>query len=226
MKDLATLRCDLIGVAILAIGLPNAVPAQESHFSHEVGAGTIAYHYVGRVNLNFLNNTGVVYGYITDLAGIATASSLFRGTPSESTALMTFRADISFQPLPGNGALGNGQFAVSPALVSPGTYQIYFTQSPAHDWSDPNTFSNGQIIATLARGLEQFSVLGTTLQNVGSAVLKSSVPFPVNGQNTDLSSLIPNGSTNITTAPVIALPGSMATAPVFAFSGYALAIGR
>ena len=51
-------------------------------------------------------------------------------------------------------------------------------------------FSNGQVVATLARGLERFSLPGSLLQNAGSA-----------------------------TAPVIPLPGSTATAPVFAFSG-------
>ena len=58
-------------------------------------------------------------------------------------------------------------------------------------WSESAiTFSNGQVVATLARGLERFSLPGSLLQNAGSA-----------------------------TAPVIPLPGSTATAPVFAFSG-------
>jgi hypothetical protein len=115
---------------------------------------------------------------------------------------------------------------VSPVLVNPGSYQIYFTQSPMHDWSDPNTFSSGQIVATLARGPELFSVLGAILQNAGTAALESSAPFSISGQSIDLSALIPDGSTNITTGPVLSLLGSTATAPVFAFSGYALTIAH
>jgi hypothetical protein len=82
------------------------------------------------------------------------------------------------------------------------------------------------MIATLTRGLEQFSVLGAIAQNAGSAALQSSSPFSLKGQNTDLSMLIPNGSTDITTGPAIPQRGSTATAPVFAFSGYALVIGH
>lgn len=225
MKGFTILNRGCVTAALTFFGIPFALHAQESH-GHNGGSARIAYHYVGRVSLNFLTNTGTVYGYLTDLYGINTATSLFRGTPSENTALLTFRADITFQPLPGNGALGNGQFAVSPVLVNPGHYQIYFTQSPAHDWNDPNTFSNGQVIATLVRGLELFSVLGTIVQNAGTAARESSSPFSLNGQSIDLSALIPYGSTNITTGPLLPLPGSTATVPVFAFSGYALAIAR
>jgi hypothetical protein len=149
MKDFSTLSRGFIAAVLVLFGLASAVPAQEGH-NDKADAGRIAYHYVGRVSLNFISNTGTVYGYLTDLSVTNATASLFRGTPSESTALLTFRADISFQPLPGNGPLGGGQFAVSPVLVTPGVYRIYFTQAPAHDWSDPNTFSNGQVIATFA----------------------------------------------------------------------------
>ena len=165
----STTRRGLTTLAAILIAFPAALPAEHDNSSEHTAAGRIAYHYVGRVSLNFLNGTGIVYGYLTDLAGVTSAASLFQGTPGETTALLTFRANINFQPLPGNGPIGNGQFAVTPVLVTPGNFQIYFTPSQSHDWTDPNTFSSGQVIATLARGLEQFSVLATFSSNAGSA---------------------------------------------------------
>ena len=216
------------GLGILTaalIAFPAALPAGEDNSQGRAAAGRIAYHYVGRVSLNFLNGTGVVYGYLTDLAGVTEAASLFHGPPSEATAMLTFRANINFQPLPGNGAVGNGQFAVTPILVMPGNFQIYFTPSPAHDWADPNTFSNGQVVATLARALEQFSVLATFSTNAGSADLRASAPFSLSGRTMSLRNIFPSGVTNITSGPAITLTGSTPTAPIFAFAGYALTIG-
>jgi hypothetical protein len=217
-------RRGFTALAAILIAFPTALPAEDDHSHHNSAAGRIAYHYVGRVSLNFLNGTGIVYGYFTDLAGL-TATSLFHGTPGETTAILTFRANINFQPLPGNGPIGNGQFTVTPVLVTPGDFKIYFNPSPAHDWTDPNTFSSGQVIATLARGLEQFSVLATFSSNAGSAALQSSAPFFLNGRSINLRDIFPNGVTNITTGPAIGLPGSTPTAPIFAFAGYALTIG-
>ena len=221
----STTRRGLTTLAAILIAFPAALPAEHDNSSEHTAAGRIAYHYVGRVSLNFLNGTGIVYGYLTDLAGVTSAASLFQGTPGETTALLTFRANINFQPLPGNGPIGNGQFAVTPVLVTPGNFQIYFTPSQSHDWTDPNTFSSGQVIATLARGLEQFSVLATFSSNAGSAALKSSTPFSLDGRRINLRDIFPNGVTNITTGPAIGLPGSTPTAPIFAFAGYALTIG-
>jgi hypothetical protein len=218
-------RRSFAAFAAVLIAFPAALPAEDDNSRHNPAAGRIAYHYVGRVSLNFLNGTGIVYGYLTDLAGVTPAAALFHGTPGETTALLTFRANISFQLLPGNGPIGNGQFAVTPTLVTPGDFQIYFTPSPVHDWTDPNTFSSGQVIATLARGLEQFSVLATFSSNAGSAALQSSAPFSLNGHNMNLRDIFPNGITDITTGPAIPLPGSTATAPIFAFAGYAVTIG-
>jgi hypothetical protein len=185
-------------------------------------AGGIAFHYVGRVQLNFLDNTGIVYGYMTALSGTGSTGSLFMGTPSEATAYLTFRANIKFKVLPGNGVLGTDQFAVTPILVEPGTWSIYFMSNPAHNWDDPDTFSGGQVVATLDRPVEQFSVYPTFSINAGAAVLKSSVPFTIGGQTHNLRALMPHGLVDITSGPPIPLSGSTATGPIFAFSGYSL----
>jgi hypothetical protein len=169
--------------------------------------------------------TGVVYGYLTLLDGLPAGTSLFQGAPSEVTALLTFRANIKFQSLPPNGDLGGGNFAVTPILVTPGDFSIYYTNNPKHDWANPDTFSNGQVVATLARQVEQFSALGAISINSASAELRSSAPFSLGGRYFNFRSLVPNGVTNITTGPNAPLPGSTPTSPIFAFAGYSLAIG-
>src|ERR1700732_4693773 len=88
-----------------------AAPSEDARENRKAGAGQIFYHYVGRVTLNFVTGKGTVFGYITQLSGVSPATSLFKGTPGESPAFFTFRADVSFQPLPGNGDLGGGFFA-------------------------------------------------------------------------------------------------------------------
>ena len=223
MNPLSQSRLLIALIAALTTS-PFALHADDSH--SRAGGASIAYHYVGRVSLNFLTGTGTVYGYLTDLAGIPSAAPLFQGAPSEATAFLTFRADISFQALPGNGPIGGGQFAVTPILVTPGNFRIYFTPAPAHDWNNPDTFSSGQVAATLARAPELFAVLGSSSINAGSAALQSSSTFPLNGLPTNLRDVFPNGVTNITTGPTIALPGSTPTAPIFAFAGYSLVIGN
>ena len=189
-------------------------------------AGGIAFHYVGRVKLNFLDSTGIVYGYVTALSTVPSSAVLFKGAPGESTAYLTFRANINFESLPGNGLIGPGQFAVTPFLVQPGAWSIYYTANPAHNWDDPDTFSNGQVIAALQRPVEQFSVFPTFSINAGSANLQSSTPFTVGGQTINFRDIASPGLVDVTSGPPIPLNGSTPTSPIFGVSGYSLVSGR
>jgi hypothetical protein len=186
--------------------------------------GEVAYHYVGRVKLNFATGTATILGYITHLKGVPATTSLFSGSPSEATAFFTFRADTTFQALAGNGNLG-GSFAVAPALITPGPIKMYFTPNPAHNWDSPDTFSSGQLIATFAREVEQQVLIGPIATNTASAPLTSSSKFDFGGQKLDLGQLIPRGVTNVTTANAMPLVGSTAVTVTFAFAGYALGFG-
>ena len=217
-------RRRVLAIAASLLAIPGLAASDDG--GRGPAAGRIAFQYTGRVSLNFLTGSGVVYGHLTLLDGLPAGTSLFQGAPSEATALLTFRANIQFQPLPPNGDLGGGNFAVMPILVTPGDFSVYYTSNPKHDWSNPDTFSSGQPVATFARQVEQFSVLGAISINSASAELRSSAPFPMGGRYFNLRSLVPNGVTNITTGPNAPLPGSTQTSPIFAFAGYALAIGN
>jgi hypothetical protein len=210
-------------VCVMLSGIP--ATAQQVEGGGRLGGGRIAFQYTGRVSIDFTTGNGTVYGYVTQFAGVPTAS-LFHGSPSESTALLTFQADISVQPIAGNGALGPNSFAVLPSSVAPGAFRLYFSESPGRQWSDPKSFATGTLVGTFRRDGEQFVLIGSIATNTTSAELESSAPFNVNGVEVHLRRLVRNGVTNITTANVAPLPGSTQAVPIFAFAGYALAIGN
>lgn len=187
--------------------------------------GQVVYQYTGRVSLDFIKGTGVVYGYLTQFAGLP-AASLFTGTPSEATARLTFRADITFRPLPGNGDLGPNSVSVLPILVEPGDFKLFLATGGTHAWADPATFSNGTQIANFARASEQFAIIGPVGVNTASAALKNSTTFTIDGDSFNFRRLAPKGVTNVTTGNNAPLPGSTPVTPTFAFAGYALAIGN
>jgi hypothetical protein len=82
---------------------------------------------------------GCVRRYVVHLNGIT--SSLFNGSPSESTTFFTFSTDVlQLTPMPNNGD-------VALDLVSAGTFSVYYNASPNGDWSNPATFSSGKLIA-------------------------------------------------------------------------------
>jgi len=208
---------------VMLSGIPSA--AQQGAVSGRLEAGRIAFQYAGRVTIDFSTGNGTVYGYVTQFAGVP-AASLFNGSPSETTAILTFQADISIQPVAGNGPLGPNSFAVLPSLVTPGTFRLYYNQSPNRQWTDPKTFATGTLVGTFSREGEQFTLIGSIATNTTSAALESSSPFTLGGVTVHLRQLLRNGVTNITTANVTPLPGSTPVVAIFAFAGYALAIGN
>src|SRR5689334_20140424 len=110
-------------LAAICLAAAPAAPAADNN-----GGGRIGYHYIGRVILSFTSPTATIYGYVTHLDGVGAGADLFKGgVVSEKTALLTFRADITMDALPANGG-------VSSFLVRPGTFQVYFSENPNHNW--------------------------------------------------------------------------------------------
>jgi hypothetical protein len=184
----------------------------------------IAWHYVARVTLNFATGAGTVIGYFTHLQGIGSGPELFREGLGEAAALFTFRADIQILPLPGNGELGPGQFAVFAALVLPGDFTVYYNPAAGARWDQPDTFASGAAIATLARSGEQFSLLGATSVNAASAAVKSTETFTFQDRQHDLRNTLRKGVTNISMGNTAVLPGSTPVVQSFAVAGYGLVI--
>jgi hypothetical protein len=165
----------------------------------QIPAAAVACYFVGRAFLN-ASGQGQVVGYFTDVNGLGAADSLFNGSPSEQTAFFTFRSNVfSLTPLPLNGDIGLD-------LVSAGTFDIYYNSNPNGDWSNPGTFSSGQLIAQFTRPESLFlQILQTDVANPPpfesisqhslTETLVASQSFTFNGNRYDFSTLVPGGVT-------------------------------
>lgn len=170
-------------------------------------AAEIACRFVGRA---FTNNVGVgeILGYFTSISGVGDSDTVFNGPPGEGTALFTFRALFSLEALPLNGD-------VQPYLVSAGTFDIYYNPSPNRDWSDPESFSAGQLIAHFMRPESLFirvlqsdpgAYEAISVHDV-TEILASSHSFTFNGNEYDLADFVPNGITLYETISNTLVPG-------------------
>jgi hypothetical protein len=155
-------------------------------------------------------------GYFAHLGGIA---PLFNGPPGEATAFFTFRSEpFTVQ------TIQNGDLSVS--LDATGRFTLYLNREPRGDFSSPDTFSQGEPIATF----ERFStVVGTSVgpiaNNLFSAALRSSVDFSFGGRTWNLANLIPQGITQLGMASTTALPPPPGYKAVRAFVGSAMTLG-
>ena len=180
----------------------------------------VVWHTVGRVFLNPMTGKGEVVGYFSQIEGIP--GPLFSGAPSEATASFTFRSDVfSLEPLPINGD-------VSPNRVPPGTFSIFFSPIPYHNWNNPDSFSSGQLIATFNRAEGQTVLMGATGFDTFSAAPAFASEIAVNGRNVDFARLTPLGVTETVTISFTPIAGAGTQDFSFAvpFTSVAVAIGN
>jgi hypothetical protein len=192
--------------------------AGQSKAGDRIPASALFYHFVGRFLLNPSNGTGQVVGYFTDLEGIA--GPLFSGTPSEATAFFTFRSDVfSSQSFPTN-------IDMTLSLGSPGTFSMYLNSAPKGDWSKPDSFSSGQVVATFQRTAVSIFSVGPVNTNIFSAKLVSSADFTFQGKSYNFGRIVPNGITDYHIGSnTVALSGSPDFPLALAFAGSAVAVG-
>jgi hypothetical protein len=186
----------------------------------------IAWYVTGR----FYRRSGGLladYGYFLHLAGLE--GELFSGPAGEVTAHFTFAAR-PFQA----GTVVNG--ALSLATDPVGEFSVYLQRTPAGDFERPESFAQGECIATFRR---TSMVVGTTVNvangksvealfgnNVFSARLVSSVAFEHGGKIHDLRVLLGAGVTQFGTAAATpVLPPAAGYEAVVPFSGSAIALG-
>jgi len=110
------------------------------------------------------------------------------------------------------------------ATQAPSTLSVYFNASPQGDWSNPDSFSSGQLIATFEKPEGFFTCNGdltllNTCSSVDSGDLVSSTDFTFNGGTFNFARLVPLGVTNVTPMIDTSFPGFAAV-----FVGYELVI--
>lgn len=164
------------------------------------------------------------YGYFLHLP--FADCPLFDGPPGEATACFTFAA-VPFAAT----ALSNGALSLSMDAV--GEFSLYLQRRPAGDFGRPESFAEGERIATFRRTTH---VLGTTVAagatpswigNLFTARLVESRPFAFAGRRHDLGERIGRGVTQsgiAATAAATPLPKGCTLA--LPFTGSAVALGE
>jgi hypothetical protein len=205
-------------VTALMIGSLSAAEAQP------IPSSAVACYLVGRFYVDPTTGKGEVAGYFTDINGIGASDSLFKGMPSESTAYFTFRAMLSAIPLPSNGD-------ITLLLGSAGTYDIYYNPALKSDWSNPDTFSGGQLVAHFRRPeflSLQFDSFSFT-QHAITETLVSSQAFTFNGHRYNFRELTPGGITlynyvSNTPLPPAVVAGFSTSPIVLPYAGNCIAV--
>jgi hypothetical protein len=202
----------LITLAVLLFGAFAQSKAQEV-----TPAAELVWQHTGRIYLNPNTGKAVYVGYMVHINGID--GSLFNGSPGESTAFFTFSTDVlTLTPLP-----KNGDIALS--LVSAGTFNVYYNPNPKGDWSDPDSFSSGQLIATFARKESLFPQIGSLGLHSLSETLASSHSFTFEGKTFNLKRIAPHGITFAQFFDTTPLDGTTEYPVAFAAAGSVQAIG-
>jgi hypothetical protein len=186
--------------------------AQES-----IPASEVVWQHVGRIYVNPNTGKALYVGYLVHLNGIST--SLFNGSPSEATAYFTFSTDVlQLTPMPSNAD-------VALSLVSAGTFNVYYNSSPNRDWSNPASFSSGQLIATFKRKESLFPQIGPIGFHSLSETLLGSQNFTFASQTLNFNRIAPYGITFaqfFSTAPQTGVTGYP---DAFAAAGTTVAVG-
>jgi hypothetical protein len=164
-----------------------------------VPAGGIVWNSVSQVYFNPNNGTGQVAGYFTYFPGI---DGLFAGAPSVATAHFTFRSDtLQLQPLPAQGAL-------NVLVAGGGVWRIYYNPTPAGDWNNLDSFSQGQVVAVLTHGPKELIGTGAAGTSMFCGDVIATYAFVLNGQTLDLGRIFPDGFTNFSTISNTAVSGT------------------
>jgi hypothetical protein len=214
-----TLNTKFYTLALVALIGGLLIPAE----AQKTPTSAVACNFVGRFYLNPISLQGEVAGYFTNIHGIFNGMSapLFNGPPSERTAFFTFRSDVfTLNALPANGDLVL-------FLVSAGKFNIFFNPAPNCDWSNLDTFSNGQHIANFTRPEVLDLQFESTSQHMITETLISSQTFTFKGYNYNFSELVPGGITlfeAISNTPLPPLPAQTSFSIVLPFAGSGLAV--
>jgi len=177
----------------------------------KVPVGHTIMNAAGRVRFD-AQRQGELLGYVTSLDRLGVLP--FSGAPSEKTAYLTYRTEPFTLDLWANGLMVHARPVPvrGPQLL----YKIYYNAVPNGDYSRPDTFSNGLLVATLrARGAQIDAVpLGSAHATATLEVL-STLPFEFQGRLINLGDLASNVHIHLRGGPS---PGGRSAAPSLEFS--------
>ena len=147
---------------------------------------TIAAHLTGRL-AGSPNGDLEIFGYLTYVEGLG--GNLFVGTPSEQTALISFRTDLCRLNVIPNGTAWHVSRQIPPG-GEPSHTRLYYNAAPDRDFAQPDTFSDGQLIGVLrARSFQGILVPGQMFRIAGSMDLESTNELMLGDLSVNLNTL-------------------------------------
>ena len=181
-------------------------------------SGRIVFQYVGKNLVTSVTGQGsgqaFTEGYYTYIAGIG--HSLFAGTATASaaTAYFTFRSGTySFATFANDNILVR---TVSPGFL----IKLYYDDSPDQSFSEPNTFSDGELIAVFKVETSQATRVENEANQQASLKLVAAQPFWFQGGYYTIRKIVNDGVTLISAGSAVSVdPNS----PAFAYAGSAFA---
>lgn len=204
MKKFLLLTTTAVALATLPFGF-----GQSNDSRPKLATGFLAGQAVGRT---LLDGDGTIdtFGFFTSLEGLG--NQLFSGAPSEKTAHFTYRASKARMVPIAN--LGIFQIGLTPASGDDVLYRVFFNANPNQDFNRPDSFSDGQVIATYkVRSASLTLIPGIVIQYSGSYEVSSSTEISFRETRFDLGKVSDAITVTITAPGVPALdlnrPGSI-----------------
>jgi hypothetical protein len=182
------------------------------------GAG-VTFQFVGRNFVTDVTGPGAgkafTVGYYTYIAGIPQPLFSDLIAVGEATAYFTFRSEpYSFSTFANDDILVR---TVTPGFL----IKLYYNQTPDQTFDDPDTFSNGQLIATFRVITSQATrvVDDANANEQASLTLISTQPFSFQGKHYTIRKIVHNGVSLISAGSAV-INGEYSS---FAYAGTALA---
>lgn len=194
--------------------------AQSDKPAPKVPTGIVAGQAIGR-SLVSPDGTVEVFGYFSSIDGLG--NRIFSGAPSEGTAHFTFRSvKARLVSIPNGGVF---QFRLEPIAEGDAFYTIYYNPNPNQNFARPDTFSDGQVIATYrVRGGTLTLVPGVMLAYTASYEALGSTEITFRDAKVDLAKIADSITVNVTGPGVASVDLSQGLS--IPFSGHVVAAGK
>ncbi len=192
-----------------------------------VPAGKTVLSFVDRLILN-PGVEALVIGYFPVIRGIP--GPLFSGTArNETAAFFTYSLNAAGGTVLDNGGGPNVPGDTSVALLPSGeSFKVYYNAVPNQSWSDPDSFSAGELVATFKSAPGTSTSSGPVTLVTQSYLFESSRDFVFDGKTYNFKNLVPHGFTVSSFGSNIPLGGGTTppTFPlVFTGAGSGIAVG-
>jgi hypothetical protein len=176
-----------------------------------IPVGAVGAHVLGRVQFD-AERTGELFGYFSFIDGFGPA--IYNGDASEKNAHFTYRTNRFQLQLASHGPIVVARPAGSDG--EPVLYRIYYNPFPNSDFSRPDSFSQGQVIATYrGRAIQLEAIPLLTARASGTLDLVSSNDFFFRGRSLNLASIANHLTITLTGGPA---PAGRSSDPVLTFS--------